>query len=46
MARIKTPEELEQVRQEYCPKGSNKPCISVCVGAGCVASGADDVCCL
>ncbi|HHT47388.1 MAG TPA: NADH-quinone oxidoreductase subunit NuoF [Firmicutes bacterium] len=44
MARIKTPEELEQVRQGILSqRDPNKPCISVCVGAGCVASGADDV---
>ena len=44
MARIKTPEELEQVRQGILSqRDPNKPCISVCVGAGCVASGADEV---
>ena len=44
MARIKTPEELEQVRQGILSqRDPNKPCISVCVGAGCVASGAYDV---
>jgi NADH:ubiquinone oxidoreductase subunit F (NADH-binding)/(2Fe-2S) ferredoxin/Pyruvate/2-oxoacid:ferredoxin oxidoreductase delta subunit len=44
MARIKTPEELEQVRQGLLSqRDPNKPCISICVGAGCVASGAGEV---
>lgn len=44
MERIKSPEALEQFRQALLsPKDPNKPCISVCVGAGCVAAGASRV---
>ena len=44
MARIRTPEELEAYRQQILSrKDPNRPCISICAGAGCVASGADEV---
>ncbi len=44
MARLNSPEELEKFRQEILSKRDpNKPCISICAGAGCVASGADEV---
>jgi len=44
MERIKSPEELEIVRQEILSRRDpNKPCISLCVGAGCVAAGATEV---
>jgi len=44
MARLNTPEELENFRQEILSKRDPKnPCISICAGAGCVASGADEV---
>ena len=44
MARLNSPEELENFRQEILLKRDpNKPCISICAGAGCIASGADEV---
>ncbi|THB72626.1 MAG: 4Fe-4S dicluster domain-containing protein [Desulfobacteraceae bacterium] len=44
MARLNTPEELNTFRQEILSrKDPNTPCISICAGAGCVASGADEV---
>ncbi|MGI5876598.1 MAG: NADH-ubiquinone oxidoreductase-F iron-sulfur binding region domain-containing protein [Dethiobacteria bacterium] len=44
MARIKSVEELEGVRQEILSrKEPGKPCISVCAGTGCLASGAGEV---
>ncbi len=44
MARIKTPAELEQVRQGLLSqRDPDKPCVSICVGAGCLASGAGEV---
>jgi len=44
MSRINSPEELEQVRQEILSRRDpNTPCISICAGAGCVASGAVEV---
>jgi len=44
MARLNSPEELEKFRQELLSKRDpNTPCISVCAGAGCVASGANEV---
>jgi NADH:ubiquinone oxidoreductase subunit F (NADH-binding)/(2Fe-2S) ferredoxin/Pyruvate/2-oxoacid:ferredoxin oxidoreductase delta subunit len=44
MARLNSPEELENFRQEILSKrDSNAPCISICAGAGCIASGADEV---
>jgi len=44
MARLNSPEELEKFRQEILSKRDpKKPCISICAGAGCIASGADEV---
>jgi len=44
MARINSPEELEKVRQVILSRSDpNTPCISICAGAGCIASGADEV---
>ena len=44
MPRLNTPEELTDFRQEIVSKRDpNKPCISICAGAGCIASGADEV---
>ena len=44
MIRLNTPEELEKFRQEILSKRDpNKPCISICAGAGCLASGASEV---
>jgi NADH-quinone oxidoreductase subunit F len=44
MARLNSPEELEKFRQEVVSKRDpNTPCISICAGAGCIASGASEV---
>jgi NADH:ubiquinone oxidoreductase subunit F (NADH-binding)/(2Fe-2S) ferredoxin/NAD-dependent dihydropyrimidine dehydrogenase PreA subunit len=44
MARLNTPEELSDFRQEILSKRDpDNPCISICAGAGCIASGADEV---
>jgi NADH-quinone oxidoreductase subunit F len=44
MARINSPEELEKVRQHILSqRDPNAPCISICAGAGCIASGAGEV---
>ena len=44
MARLNTPEELSDFREEILSKRDpDNPCISICAGAGCVASGADEV---
>jgi len=44
MARLNSPEELDNFRQEILSKRDpNMPCISICAGAGCIASGADEV---
>ncbi len=44
MPRINSPDELEVFRQEILSRRDpNKPCISVCAGAGCLASGAAEV---
>jgi len=44
MARIESPEELGKIRAEILSKRDpNKPCISICAGAGCIASGAGEV---
>ncbi len=44
MARINSSAELEQVRAAILSaRDPNKPCISICAGAGCVASGASEV---
>jgi NADH:ubiquinone oxidoreductase subunit F (NADH-binding)/(2Fe-2S) ferredoxin len=44
MPKITSPDELEKVRQEIVSrKERQKPCVSICVGAGCLASGANAV---
>jgi NADH-quinone oxidoreductase subunit F len=44
MARLNSPEELAKYRQEILSKRDpNTPCVSVCVGTGCLASGASKV---
>jgi len=44
MRRLNTLEELDKFRQELLSKRDpNKPCISICAGAGCLASGAGEV---
>jgi len=44
MARLNTPEELEKFRQEIVSKRDpNRSCISICAGAGCLASGSSEV---
>jgi len=44
MARLNSPGELRKFRQTILSKRDpDNPCISICAGAGCVASGADEV---
>jgi NADH-quinone oxidoreductase subunit F len=44
MARLNSPEALRKFRQAILSKRDpDNPCISICAGAGCVATGADDV---
>ncbi|MFC1991349.1 NADH-ubiquinone oxidoreductase-F iron-sulfur binding region domain-containing protein [Chloroflexota bacterium] len=44
MPRVNSPAELEELRKGILSeRDPDKPCISVCAGAGCVASGANDV---
>ncbi|HIJ56901.1 MAG TPA: 4Fe-4S binding protein [Deltaproteobacteria bacterium] len=44
MARLNSPEALENFRKDLLSKRDpNTPCISICAGAGCLASGASDV---
>ena len=44
MPLINSPTELEEFRQGILDKRDpNAPCVSICAGAGCVASGADEV---
>ncbi len=44
MPRINSPAELEKVRKEILSRRDpNKPCISICAGTGCLASGASEV---
>jgi NADH-quinone oxidoreductase subunit F len=44
MARLNSPEELKNFREEILSKRNpDNPCISICAGAGCVASGASEV---
>jgi NADH:ubiquinone oxidoreductase, NADH-binding (51 kD) subunit len=44
MSRINSPEELEKLRQEILSRSDpSKPCISICAGAGCLASGVGEV---
>ena len=44
MVRLNSPEGLEKFRQEIVSKrDTNKPCISICAGTGCLAFGASEV---
>jgi len=44
MPRINSPEDLEKVRQEIlAARDPGRPCISICAGTGCLASGAGEV---
>lgn len=44
MSRINSPEELEKKRHEILSRRKpGSPCISICAGSGCIASGADEV---
>jgi len=44
MTRLNSPDALERFRQNLLSgRDPDKPCISICVGAGCIASGAGDV---
>jgi len=44
MPRVNSPDELEKVRQEILSKRDpSKCCVAICAGAGCIASGADEV---
>ncbi len=44
MPRITSPAELEQLRKEILlERDSQKPCIAVCTGTGCLALGAAKV---
>jgi len=44
MARLNSPEDLEKFRKDILSKRDpDTPCISICAGAGCLASGAGDV---
>ena len=44
MAQLNSPEDLENFRKDLLSKRDpNTPCISICEGAGCLASGASDV---
>ena len=44
MVRFNSPGELENFRQDILSKRDpDRPCISICAGSGCVASGANEV---
>lgn len=44
MARLNSPEDLDKVRQEISARRDpDTPCIAICAGAGCLASGAGEV---
>ena len=44
MALLKSPEALEKLRQDILSKRDpDRPCVSICAGAGCMASGAGEV---
>jgi NADH-quinone oxidoreductase subunit F len=44
MARLCSAQELQDYRQGLVPAGATaRPCVSVCAGAGCLASGAQEV---
>jgi len=40
---LKSPAEVEQLRQDILAKRKSKACISICAGAGCLATGAAKV---
>jgi NADH:ubiquinone oxidoreductase subunit F (NADH-binding)/(2Fe-2S) ferredoxin/ferredoxin len=43
-AQISTPQELSEYRQGLTDRrAANRPCVSICAGAGCLASGAGEV---
>jgi len=44
MPRLSTVEELTEFRQELvATREANRPCVAICAGAGCLASGASEV---
>lgn len=44
MSRLKSPHELEVLRESILARRNpDNPCISICAGTGCLASGADEV---
>jgi (2Fe-2S) ferredoxin len=44
MTRLSTPEELEKFRQEILSgRDPDKPCITLCCGSACLASGSEEV---
>jgi len=43
MQKITSPDALEQLRKEILARREHRPSVSVCAGAGCVASGANQV---
>ncbi len=44
MAHLSTPQELEEHRQGLAARqAANRPCVSICAGAGCLATGASEV---
>jgi len=44
MPRVNSTDELEKIRKEILSRRDpNQPCISICAGAGCLASGASEV---
>ena len=44
MAQLRTRRELEEYRQGLAARNeANRPCVSICAGAGCLASGASEV---
>jgi NADH:ubiquinone oxidoreductase subunit F (NADH-binding)/(2Fe-2S) ferredoxin/NAD-dependent dihydropyrimidine dehydrogenase PreA subunit len=44
MVRLNSPEELESLRQQIVSRRDpSRPCVSICAGAGCLASGAAEV---
>ncbi len=44
MAKLSTPQDLDEYRQDLADgKAADRPCVSICAGAGCLASGAGEV---
>ena len=44
MTRLSTPQELAEYRQGLADgRSADRPCVSICAGAGCLASGASEV---